>query len=557
MSEIIAVIGATGAQGGGVVDALLGRGKFRVRALTRRPGSAAAQALEARGCEVVPADLDDAASLERAFAGCHGAFVVTNAWDPGAPVDEYAQGKRAVEAAKAAGVQHLVWSTLPNCSAISGGRYVVPHFTNKARVDEVVRAAGFRAFTFVEAPMYFQNLTSPTMAPQPQDDGNMVWAFPMSADVKCIHNGDIGELGTLVGRVFEEPKDVGDGQYLAMTPGAVSWREIVATLNSQGHDISYSQVPPEVWDARPFPAAKEMREMMEFWEAYTYFGPEADAKIARAQALVAEGFTSFAEWASKNMPASGSAVTRYLTALERADAEAVEAVLADDATLITPHGVVRGRKRVGAAMLEARQHAIEAGIDAFDEIARFGNDRLLYLLVRSEPRGQMGMHVLTTEAGKITAHLSTLHPEPSYLKPTLCRHGLTDHAPDDAVSANTKAVIDRHLASFGDMDPWLANKAEDILFITQSGVLRGREQLRRAFTSDVRLAPEGYAEAVKTIYRTHVGRVGHLFYSAEPFVSVGMDTWIVEGDEIAVWAYAASPMLPNLPDWLRAAAAKA
>ena len=552
MSETIAVVGATGAQGGGVVDALLGRGKFRVRALTRRPEGDAAQALEARGCEVVSADLDDAGSLERAFAGCYGAFVVTNAWDPGAPVDEYAQGKRAVEAAKAAGVQHMVWSTLPNCSEISSGRYAVPHFTNKARVDEVVRAAGFPAFTFVEAPMYFQNLTS-QMAPQPQVDGSMAWAFPMSADVACIHNGDIGELGTLVARVFEKPGEVGDGQYLAMTPGAVSWSDIVATLNSQGHDISYSQVPPEVWDALPFPAAKEMREMMEFWEAYTYFGPDADAKIARAHALAPEGFTPFAEWASHNMPASATTVTRYLTALAQADTAAVESTLAENATLVTPHGVIRGPKRVGAAMVEARKAAIEAGIDAFEEVARFGDERMLYVLVRSEPQIRMGMHVLMTEAGKITAHTSTLYPEPEYLQPTLRGHGLADHAPDDPVSANTKAVIDRHLASFGDMEPWLANKAEDILFITQSGVLRGREQLRRAFASDIRLAPEGYAKAVKTIYRAHVGRIGYLVYSAEPFVSVGMDTWIVEGDQIAVWAYAATPMLPNLPVWLRAA----
>ncbi len=560
MSKIIAVVGATGAQGGSVVDALLARGAFRVRALTRRPEAGKAVALEDRGCEVAHADLDDAASLQRAFEGCHGAFIVTNAWEPGAQVDEFEQGKRAVEAARAAGVEHLVWSTLPNCHEISGGKYPVPHFTEKARVDAFVKEAGFPAYTFVEAPMYFQNLVSPAMSPQPQPDGSLGWTFPMSVDARCIHNGDIAELGVLVARVFEHPDEAGGGQYLSVSPGAVSWAEIVATLNARGHNVSYRQMSREEFDALPFPMAKETREMMEFWEAYTYFGPDAEAKIRRAKELVPEGFTSFADWARRNMrPAPASAamtetvIDRHIAAVQSLDEQALEAGLAEDAVLITPEGYVSGRGRVAAVLSRARQHSKDEHHGAAREVYRSVHEGVGFVISEAEPTVRMAVNVWTVEGGRITSQTSTVYPPHPFMDSVLRAHGVSKGDLHDARTANTKAVVDRHLSTFGDLDAYLENKAEDILFMTPVGVLRGRQQLRRALTSSASLAPEGYGAAVETIYRTHVGNVGYLVYTAEPFVSLGMDTWIVEGDEIVAWAYASHPVLPNLRQWVDSA----
>jgi uncharacterized protein YbjT (DUF2867 family) len=299
--KIIAVVGGTGAQGGGVVDHLLERGRFAVRVLTRNPESEQAKALAARGCEVVAADLNAPESLGPAFAGAHGAFVVTNFWDPKTGTSELVQGKAAAAAAKKAGVQHYVWSTLPNSKAISGGALAVEHFTGKALVDPEVSNAGFAHHTFVEAPMYFQNLTG-MMAPQPGEDGKKAWSLPMDPDKKCIHVGDVSEMGKLVARVFEEPALVGQGQHLSLASGMVSWTEMIDTLNAQGHDLKYNRVPADVFDGF-FPGAAELREMFEYFEAHTYFGPDRETKIALANEIVPDGFTPFAAWAAENMKA--------------------------------------------------------------------------------------------------------------------------------------------------------------------------------------------------------------------------------------------------------------
>src|SRR5258706_6936196 len=149
--KIIAVIGATGQQGGAVVRALQASGEFKVRALARNPDKHRPLA-----DEVVKADLDRPETLEAAFKGAYGVFLVTNFREKG--TDELKQATAAVRAGKDAGVKHFVWSTLPNVEEISGGKFHVPHFTGKARIDSIVKAAGFASHTFVIAPFYFQNL---------------------------------------------------------------------------------------------------------------------------------------------------------------------------------------------------------------------------------------------------------------------------------------------------------------------------------------------------------------------------------------------------------------
>src|SRR5438477_9299844 len=161
--KIIAVIGATGHQGGAVVRALQAGGQVKVRALSRDPGKHRNLA-----DEVVEADLDRPETLAAAFKGAYGVFLVTTSSLEG--TDERKQGAAAVQAAKDAGVKHVVWSTLPDVEAISGGKFHVPHFTSKAKVDPIVQDAGFANYTFVIAPFFYQNLAG-AMAPQKQAGG--------------------------------------------------------------------------------------------------------------------------------------------------------------------------------------------------------------------------------------------------------------------------------------------------------------------------------------------------------------------------------------------------
>jgi uncharacterized protein YbjT (DUF2867 family) len=291
--KVIAVIGATGHQGGAVLRALQAGGQFQVRALTRNPGKHRDLALE-----VVEADLNRPDTLQPAFAGAHGVFLVTSFWQEG--TDEFTQGTAAVRAAKAAGVEHFIWSTLPDVEAISGGQFGVPHFTGKAKVDRVVTEAGFANHTFVIAPFFYQNLAG-AMAPQQQADGSMGWALPLDPSVRCIHMGDIRELGEIVAGAFVHPDQAGHGEYLPLVGDFMSFNEIVDTLNRQGHKFSFKQVPKEVF-ATLFPGAAEIAEMLSYFQAHTYLGSDLHGRIELANKIAGRQPTKFSTWARVNIP---------------------------------------------------------------------------------------------------------------------------------------------------------------------------------------------------------------------------------------------------------------
>ena len=299
--QVVAVLGGTGQQGGGVVDALLGAGKFAVRVASRNPASDAARALAVRGVEVVRADLLDPSSLRSALAGAHGAFVVTNFWDPAQMPRETEIGTAAVQAARAAGVKHLIWSTLPDCEKLTGGRLKVAHFTGKARVDAAVKAAGFERHTFVMPPMYFQNFLT-MMAPQTLPNGGRGWAVPIDLTARVMHAGDATEVGRPIAAAFAAGDQLPDGSRLAPCGGIYSVNDFVGTLNAQGHKFQALQVPPAVYDGF-FPGAHELREMFEYFAECTYFGPEHQRYITAADTLVPGGFTNFSDWASEHMKA--------------------------------------------------------------------------------------------------------------------------------------------------------------------------------------------------------------------------------------------------------------
>jgi uncharacterized protein YbjT (DUF2867 family) len=289
--KLIAVIGATGQQGASVVHALQSSSRFKVRALSRNPD-------KHRGLadEVGKADLNLPETLKAAFAGAHGVFLVTNFWEKG--TDELKQATAAVRAAKEAGVKHFIWSTLPNVEEISAGKFEVPHFTGKAQIDRIVKEAGFANHTFVIAPFYYQNLVG-ALAPQKRADGSLGWALPLDPDVRCIHMGDITELGDIVAGAFTRPDQAGNGEYLPLVGDFMSFNEIVDTLNRQGHKFSFKQVPKEVFAAL-FPGAAEAAETFSYFQAHTYLGSDSYDRIAFANKIAGRQPTKFSAWARLN-----------------------------------------------------------------------------------------------------------------------------------------------------------------------------------------------------------------------------------------------------------------
>jgi uncharacterized protein YbjT (DUF2867 family) len=294
--KLIAVFGATGQQGGGVVRALRATGEFRMRGLTRDPNK------HPHLAEVVVADLDRAETLKAALDGVHGVFLVTNFWEQGA--DELQQATAAVRAAKDNDVKHFIWSTLPDVEAISGGKFDVPHFTGKAKIDRIVKDAGFVNHTFVIAPFYYQNLVG-ALAPQKQIDGSLGWALPVDPSVRCIHMGDIRELGNIVAGAFVHPDQAGNGEYLPLVGDFMSFNEIVATLNRQGHEFSFKQVSTKMFGTL-FAAAAEVAETFSYFQAHTYLGSDSHDRIALANRVAGVQPTRFSTWARLNVPVQRS-----------------------------------------------------------------------------------------------------------------------------------------------------------------------------------------------------------------------------------------------------------
>src|SRR5260370_25715482 len=291
--KLIAVVGATGQQGGAVVRALQAGNQFKVRALTRYPAKHRELA-----DEVVKAALNRPETLRAAFEGAHGVFLVTSFWGEGS--NEVEQAAAAIRAAKDAGVKHLVWSTLPDVEGISGGKLHVPHFTGKAKVDRIVKEAGFANHTFVIASFYYQNLIG-VLAPQKQADGSIGWALPLDPTARSIHMGDIRELGALVAGAFAHPDQAGQGEYLPLVGDFMSFSEIVDVLNRQGHHFSFTPVPADVF-ATLFPGAAEIAAMFRYFEAHTYLGSDSSDRIALANKIADRHPTKFSTWARLNVP---------------------------------------------------------------------------------------------------------------------------------------------------------------------------------------------------------------------------------------------------------------
>ncbi len=271
--KIIAVLGATGAQGGGLVRAILAdpAGGFIPRALTRDVNSKKARELAQKGAEVVAANVDDVESLKQAFAGAHGAFCVTFYWEHMSPEKEFAQGKALAEAAKAAGLAHVIWSTFEdtrNWVPLTDdrmptlmGKYKVPHFDAKAEANVVFLECEVPT-TFLLTSFYWENFINFGLEPRQGPDGRWAITLPM-ADKKVagIASEDIGKCAY---GIFKKGAET-IGQTIGISSEQLTGAQMAAGLSrALGKEIHFNDVPPEVFRTFGFPGADDIANMFQF-----------------------------------------------------------------------------------------------------------------------------------------------------------------------------------------------------------------------------------------------------------------------------------------------------
>jgi uncharacterized protein YbjT (DUF2867 family) len=305
--KVIAVVGATGAQGGGLVRAIVNdpNSGFVARALTRDMNSDKAKALTKLGAEVAAADLDDVESLKRAFAGAYGVFCLTNFWEHFSPEKEYAQAKAQAIATKQVGIRHVIWSTLEdtrrwvplsdNRMPTLMGTYKVPHFDAKGEADQEFTRLGVPT-TFLLTSFYWDNLIFFGMGPKKGPDGTLLFTMPMG-DKKLpgIAAEDIGKCAL---GIFKKGKE-----YIGKTVGIagehLTGSQMAAAMtNAFGQPVRYNEVSPEAYRAFGFPGADDIGNMFQFKRDFNdaFCGPR-NPSVARS---LNPSLPSFETWLAQN-----------------------------------------------------------------------------------------------------------------------------------------------------------------------------------------------------------------------------------------------------------------
>ncbi len=308
--KIIAVLGATGSQGSGLVSAILAdpNGGFAARAVTRDTSKDKAKAMAAKGAEVVKADLDDVESLKKAFSGAYGVYAVTNFWEHFSGEKEVAQAKNIADAAKAAGVKHIIWSTLEDTRKLMAaddtrmpmlqGKYRVPHFDAKSDADEFFKGM---PVTFMMVSFYWDNLYLFGLAPKKDKDGVYSWAFPMGdAKLAGIAKEDIGKAAYGIFKAGSEYI----GKTVAIAGEHVTFADMSEKL-SKGLGIGpvkYTALDANLFRSFGFPGADEYGNM---FQVYRDFEKQVNAvrSVEETRKLAGGSVQSFDQWLAKNKDA--------------------------------------------------------------------------------------------------------------------------------------------------------------------------------------------------------------------------------------------------------------
>ncbi len=262
--KTILITGATGKQGGATLRHLAKRGGFKLRAMTRKPDGAPAKALAALGAEVVAGDLDDAASLERAVKGAWGVFAVQNTWEAGVEGEEE-QGKRLAKVAKDAGVQHFVYTSVGSANRKTG----IPHFENKARVEETVKKLGFPSHVILRPVFFMENLPSPWFL----NGDKLTTALKPETKLQMVAVDDIGKFSAAA---FAEA-DKFKGAEIEYAGDAVTMDEAAAAVSElTGKTVTYQPIPIAAVRSN----SDDFAKMLEWFDAVGY-GADIPALEAR------------------------------------------------------------------------------------------------------------------------------------------------------------------------------------------------------------------------------------------------------------------------------------
>ncbi|WP_242083462.1 NmrA/HSCARG family protein [Aestuariivivens sediminis] len=304
--KIITVFGATGAQGGGLVSAILNdkQSAYSVRAVTRDVHSEKAKALEQMGAEVVEADINDIKSIEQVLKGAYGAYFVTFFWEHFSAEKEYQQIKNFIEVAKMSDLQHIIWSTLEdtrNWVPLDDDRmptlqdhYKVPHFDSKGAADKLFVEAGLPV-TFLRTSFYWDNFIHFGMGPQKGEDGNYYIAFPM--DDKTLAGMAAEDIGKCAYGIFKKG-DALIGKTIGIVGEKLTGTDMAAKLSKAlGVNVIYNAVSPETYRGFGFPGADDLGNMFQFKRDFN-----DDFNGARDEALSLElnpEMQNFDQWLSK------------------------------------------------------------------------------------------------------------------------------------------------------------------------------------------------------------------------------------------------------------------
>jgi uncharacterized protein YbjT (DUF2867 family) len=305
--KIIAVAGATGAQGGGLARAILADpgGGFAVRALTRDPNSDKARELARKGAEVVRADVEDVESLKKAFRRAHAAYCVTFFWDQFSPDREKGQARNMAVAAKDAGLGHVIWSTfedtrlsVPLTDArmpTLQGRYKVPHFDAKAEADVYFTELGLPT-TFLLTSFYWDNLIYFGMGPKKGPDGKLAFTLPMGS--KKLPGIAAGDIGGCAHGIFKRGAEF-IGKTVGVAGEHLTGAQMAAALSEAlGQEVAYNAVPPAVYRSFGFPGADDLGNMFQFKADFeSMYCGNRDLALSRS---LNPKLQTFAQWLAAN-----------------------------------------------------------------------------------------------------------------------------------------------------------------------------------------------------------------------------------------------------------------
>jgi uncharacterized protein YbjT (DUF2867 family) len=305
--KIIAVVGATGAQGGGLVRAILSDkgGPFAARAITRDINSDKAKELAKLGAEVVAADVDDVESLKKAFKGAYGAYCVTFFWAHLSPEKEKANARAMAEAAKHAGIQHAIWSTFEDTRKsipLSDtrmptlmGSYKVPHFDGKAEADRYFTDLGVPT-TFLLTSFYWENLIYFGAGPKKGPDGKLTITLPMGdKKLASMASEDIGKCAY---GIFKKGREL-VGKTVGVAGEHLTGAQMAAALTKAlGQEVLYNEVSPDVYRSFGFPGADEMGNMFQFKRDFQQlYNGARDVAFSRS---LNPALQTFDAWLAKN-----------------------------------------------------------------------------------------------------------------------------------------------------------------------------------------------------------------------------------------------------------------